>query len=317
MTRVVVSRLTHEAEDVIGLELRHPDGQPLPRFKPGSHIDLQPPAGACRQYSLTNSSDESDRYCLGVALASKSRGGSRFVHRVLKPGDILTIGEPRNLFALVEDADLHLFVAGGIGITPILSMIRWCEARAKRWRLLYAVRSMARAPFLWDLAPYRQQVDLHVDESHDGKPADVYQWLNEHLRSNSCVYTCGPGGLMDAVARDATALNVSADRIRSERFSADPPTGSSNRQAISLVLARSGRDIEVRVDESVLDALERSGIEVPFSCREGLCRTCETPVLEGDVDHRDHVLDANERMGNKTMLVCVSRCRGSHLVLDL
>lgn len=312
---LVVSRITQEALDIVGLELRAPGGARLPAFTPGAHIDLHLADGLRRQYSLTNDSREDDRYCLGVGLAAPSRGGSRHVHERLKKGDVVQISPPRSLFGIEPAAAEHLFIAGGIGITPILAMIRWCEANHRPWRLLYAVRSRARAAYLWDLAPHHGRVHLHLDEEQDGQPPDIAAWIAGGAGRH--IYCCGPGGLMDAVARHAADAGLPADAVHFERFTAEPSLATAESRAFTVVLRRTKRDIEVPPHESVLAALERCGIELPFSCREGLCRTCETPVIEGAVDHRDHVLDAGERAANGSMIICVSRALGERIVLDL
>ncbi len=311
-----MTRLTHEAQDVLGLELRARDGGALPPFEAGAHLDLHLPGGLCRQYSLVNSPLERDRYLLGVALAPASRGGSAFVHARLARGDVLRVGGPRSLFGLAAGASEQVFVAGGIGITPILSMIHACEARSQPWRLLYCVRSRARAAYAWMLAVHGPRVRLHVDEEADAPP-DLHGWLQANAPGTH-VYCCGPAGLMDAVATACAAVGIEQERTHYERFvtpgaAAAPPAGAS----FVAVLRRSGRRIEVGPAQSLLEALEAHGVGVPFACREGLCRTCETPLLAGEADHRDGVLDEAERAAQRSILPCVSRARSAELVLDL
>lgn len=315
---LTVTRLTHEAQDVVGIELRAPSGNALPEFTPGAHVDLTLPGGLCRQYSLLNAPSERHRYVLGVGLAPKSRGGSTFIHQRLAVGDLVQVGEPRSLFDLAPAASEHLFIAGGIGITPILSMIAWCEANLRPWRLLYCVRSRARAAYAWDLALHGQRVRLHVDEEADGALPDLRAWI-ESSADGAHIYCCGPAGLMDGVALACTEARIAKDRTHFERFAAPPASTASvtEERAFSVRLNRSGRQIHVAPDQSLLDALEAAKVSLPYSCREGLCRSCEVPLLEGQADHRDFVLSEEERTAHRCILPCVSRACSSELVLDL
>lgn len=313
---LVVTRLTHEALDVLGVELKAPDGAELPAFTAGAHIDLSLPSGLCRQYSLVNAPSDRRRYVLGVGLAAASRGGSAYVHRQLRVGDVVRVGEPRALFGLDDAAAEQIFVAGGIGITPILAMIRGCEARRQRWRLLYCVRSRARAAYAWTLAPHVDRVTLHVDEEADGRPPDLAGWL-QGATAGAHVYCCGPEGLMQAVAASAEQAGIAAGAVHFERFSAPSGQPAAAAGAFTVVLQRSGRRIGVAPGQSMLEALEQSAVPVPFSCREGLCRSCELPLVAGEADHRDHVLSDEERAAHRCILPCVSRARSPELVLDL
>lgn len=316
MLQLQVSRLTREADGVLGIELHGPGGGALPPFTAGAHIDVHTPNGLCRQYSLTNDPRETDRYCLGVGLAADSRGGSRFLHETLTVGTTLQVGEPRSLFGLDPSATEHLFIAGGIGITPILSMIRACEANGKSWRLLYCVRSRARAAYLWDLAPHFPQVTLHVDEERAGAHPDIAGFLSS-ARNGTHVYCCGPGPLMDAVAQRAAEARVAEASVHFERFAASPVATSVEDRPFTVVLARTDRRYQVGAAVSILETLERNGIEVPFGCREGLCGACETAVLGGDAEHRDCVLSDQQRNANSSIMICVSRARTDELVLDI
>ncbi len=316
MLDVVVSRLTHEAEGVVGVELRSADGGPLPAFTAGSHVDVHLPGGLCRQYSLTNATDERERYCIGVGLAHDSRGGSRHVHERLREGDRLAISAPRSLFGLDPQAEEHVFIAGGIGITPIMSMIEACKADGQRWRLLYSVRTRARAAYLWRLAERYDQVHLHVDEEQGG-PADLGHLLSS-VSHAAHLYCCGPGPLMDAVETAAAAAGRPRGSVHFERFSApDAKVDAAADGAFRIKLSRMGTTLMVPAGRSILQTLEDNGIELPCSCREGLCRTCETPLLAGKADHRDFVLSEEERSANTSIILCVSRALDAELVLDL
>lgn len=311
-----VTRLTHEAEEVVGIELRSPDGVSLPAFTAGAHVDVQTPAGALRQYSLTNAPHERDRYCIGIGLARDSRGGSRSLHTQLVVGDVLQVGEPRALFGLSAAAGEHLFIAGGIGITPILSMIRVCIANRMPWRLLYCVRSRSRAAFLWDLAPFQSQVTLHVDEERAGSFPNITSFLAGPA-AGAHVYCCGPGPLMDSVERHAAEAGIPADATHFERFTAAAPVASDGDRPFSIMLSRAQKRLDVAAGISMLETLEANGFSIPFGCREGLCGACETPLLKGEADHRDCVLSNTQREANCSVMLCVSRARGEELVLDL
>lgn len=314
--KLIVARLTQEAQDVLGLELRAPDGGALPGFTAGAHVDLQLPGGMCRQYSLANSPTDSNRYVLGIGLAPASRGGSAFVHQRMAVGDAVEVSEPRALFGIASDAAEHLFVAGGIGITPILSMIQWCEATAKPWRLLYCVRTRARAAYAWTLARHGDRVLLHVDQESSAAP-DLAGWLRG-AAPGAHVYCCGPEGLMNAVYTAATEVGLAKDATHFERFA--PPqasTPSAPAGAFTVVLHRSGKRIDIPPEQSMLEALEQANVSIPFSCREGMCRSCEVTLIAGEADHRDFVLSDQERETHACMLPCVSRARSTELVVDL
>jgi len=314
---LLVVKLEIEAHQVVALELRHPDGQELPPFTAGSHIDVTLPNGLTRQYSLSNDPRDRDHYRLGVGLAANSRGGSQHIHQTLAVGDRVTVSEPRSLFGLNESAPLHIFIAGGIGVTPILSMIRWCEANDRPWKLLYCVRSRDRAAFLDELRLYGERVTLHCDDEANGKVTDLQQYLG-HVESNTDIYCCGPNPLMDAVALVAAQSGIPKTATHFERFSASEKSaeGAYDRP-FAVVLCRSGKRVDIPPGTSILEALEQQGLDLPFSCREGLCRTCEVPVLGGIPDHRDYVLSDDERSSNKSVLVCVSRALSDELTLDI
>lgn len=314
MLDVLVTRLTHEAEGVLGIELRAAAGGLLPAFTAGAHVDVHLPGGLCRQYSLTNSPHERERYCLGVGLSGDSRGGSRHVHERLRAGDRIEISAPRSLFGLDPQAEEHVFIAGGIGITPIVSMIEACKAAGHRWRLLYCTRTRARAAYLWRLAENYEQVQLHVDEEQGGPP-DLARFLST-VPPSAHVYCCGPGPLMDAVGLVGRDRPIGS--VHFERFSADgSPADAAADGAFQIKLKRKGIALTVLPGRSILQTLEDNGIELPCSCREGLCRTCETPLLSGKADHRDFVLSDEERQANTSIILCVSRALDDELVLDL
>lgn len=316
MRRLVVCRIVREARGVVGLHLRSPDGAMLPAFEAGAHVDVALGNGLLRQYSLCGDPAELDTYRLGVGLAADSRGGSRYIHEQLRAGDLVDIGEPRQLFGLHARAAGHVFIAGGIGITPILSMIHACERRGEPWKLLYCVRDRDAAAYLSELSFHGERVHLHVDSERGGARCDLDAYLAARQEPGQHVYCCGPAPLMDAVAVACERGGIAAARVHFDRFAAGAPAASEPGAAFKVRLARSGGCHEVPVDKSVLDVLEAAGVAWPYSCREGLCRSCEACVLSGEVDHRDYVLSDEERAANRSMMVCVSRGRGT-LELDV
>ncbi|WP_354700542.1 Carnitine monooxygenase reductase subunit [Paraconexibacter sp. AEG42_29] len=314
---LAVDAVVPEADDVVGLTLRAAAGAALPGWVPGSHLDLVLPSGRVRQYSLCGDPEERDAYRVAVRRLPDGGGGSREVHDVLRPGAAVRARGPRNAFRLV-DAPAYLFVAGGIGITPILPMVQAAERRGIPWRLVYVGRSRASMPFLDVLAQRRGgDVVVHSDDEHGF--ADVAALLTRHRSGPGLgpggappdVYVCGPPPLMDAV-RQLTRAAAPGTPLFHERFSSPPVLDGT---AFDVVLARSGRTVHVAADESALDAIRRAVPDVAYSCRQGFCRTCLCTVLDGAVDHRDGVLLAAERPA--AMLPCVSRAAGPRLVLDL
>lgn len=310
-----VARIEAEAKDVLRLELADAAGRELPPFEPGAHLAVQLPGGLLRHYSLCNDSRERHRYVVGVGRATPGRGGSAWLHGTLREGMDLACSAPANNFRLVPDASEYLFIAGGIGITPILAMVRWCEANGKRWRLVYGARSRQRLAFYEELRAFGDKVRIHCDDEA-GAPIQVAALL-AGLAAGTEVYCCGPAPLMQSVQE--AGQHLPADALHFEYFSAPAalagevaPEGS-----FWIDLQRSGQSYLVPPGRSVLEVLEEHGHEVPFSCREGLCGTCETRVCGGEPEHRDYVYPPSQRDSLTTMLVCVSRARSERLTLDL
>ncbi|MBV6274293.1 cupin domain-containing protein [Alcaligenaceae bacterium CGII-47] len=312
-----VTDVQAEARDVIQVELRAPGGAELPAFEPGAHLAIDLPNGLHRHYSISSDWRERSRYVIGVARAAQSRGGSLFIHQHLRRGTMLRTSSPRNGFPLNTTAKQYLFLAGGIGITPILAMIRWCQANGRPWRLVYAVRSAQRAAFLETLHDMDGQfVHLHADDLA-GCYFDPTPWLAQAPQGEH-VYCCGPAAMMETVK--AAASHRDPNTVHFEYFAA--PTNDmnplpGNEKTFMIELRKSGRTLEVPRDKSVLDILEANGIPVVSSCREGTCRTCETGVCEGAIDHRDYCLTPQEQQDGRSMMVCVSRAKSERLVLDL
>ena len=309
-----VADVRAEALDVMSLELRPVGGGQLPAFEPGAHLDLRLPNGLTRQYSLTNDWRERDRYVIGVARVADSRGGSSFVHCNIRAGTQLTISGPINNFALDPRAERFLFIAGGIGITPIMAMVRWCTAKGKPWRLIYAARSRQRAAFYEELCGLaRDGAQFHFDDEC-GQVLDVAQAI-AGWNEGEWVYCCGPAPLMDAVK--ALSAHLPGGTVRFEWFTTRESDEPQEAHAFRVRLERSGVELDVPEHKSILEVLEENGIEHPFSCREGLCGTCLTNVISGEPDHRDYVLSDEERASGKLMTICCSRSKSPQLVLDL
>lgn len=311
---VQVADVHAEARDVMTIELRAIGNGELPSFEPGSHLDLHLPNGLIRQYSLTNDWRERDRYVIGVGRAADSRGGSTYVHGNIRAGAQLKIGVPRNNFPLDANATGILFIAGGIGITPIMAMVRWCVANQKPWRLIYAARSRQRAAFYEELCAWgRDRIHFHFDDEC-GQIFDAAQAIASWAQGEH-IYCCGPDPLMNAV-KDLTA-DFPSGAVRFEWFTAPQSDAPQESNAFTVRLERSGGEFEVPEQKSILEVLEENGFEIPFSCREGLCGTCVTNVCSGEPDHRDYVLSDEERASGKMMTICCSRSKSSLLTLDL
>jgi ferredoxin-NADP reductase len=311
--RLRVAALVWEAEGVVSVHLRRPDGGDLPAWEPGAHVDLRLPGSVTRQYSLDGPPADRSLWRVSVLREPASRGGSRAVHEALRPGEEIDVGGPRNRFPLV-DAPEYLFVAGGIGITPLLPMLEQAASRGARWSLLYGGRTRASMAFLPELARYGDRVQV--------RPQDEYGLLDLEPflgtpREGTAVYCCGPEPLLAAVERICAPWPPGT--LHTERFTAAPreSDGDDADGEFELVLQRTGRSVTVPEGRTILEALEDHGIEAPNSCREGICGTCETKVVEGVPDHRDSLLSPEEREANDTMMICVGRARCARLVLDL
>ena len=311
-TDVRVAAKEHKADGVVALTLRAVDGTPLPAWTPGAHVDLILGDGAPnRQYSLCGDVADLGAYRLGILRDADGGGGSRHVHDRLAVGDVVRVRGPRNNFALVP-APRYLFIAGGIGITPILPMIAAAEAAGAEWRLVYGGRTRASMAFLDELAAHGDRVTV-CPQDETGL-LDLATLLGTP-EPDTLVYCCGPEPLLAAVEDRCAAWPSRA--LHLERFSARPMGAPVRAEAFDVELVRSGLTLTVPPQRSILDVVEAAGIGVLSSCAEGTCGTCETGVLDGLPDHRDSVLTADERAANDCMLICVSRSCTARLVLDL
>jgi ferredoxin-NADP reductase len=311
---LVVVRRADEAEGVVSLTLRHHAGEDLPAWEPGAHIDLILQDGLIRQYSLCG--DPADRTAWQVAVLREpaGSGGSAYVHDKMAEGMSVRVRGPRNNFALMP-SPRYLFVAGGIGITPILPMVAAAEAAGAEWTLLYGGRGRASMAFADRLAAsYADRVRI-TPEDECGL-LDLASYL-AHPAPGTLVYCCGPEPLLNAV-EERCAADWPAGVLHIERFKAkDDTEGEGDAASFEVELRQSGLTLTVPPQHSILQTVQDAGVQVLYSCTEGVCGTCETDIVEGEADHRDSVLTADEQAANETMMICVSRCRGSRLVLDL
>jgi ferredoxin-NADP reductase len=298
-----------ESDGVVSLVLEDPDGGELPRWDAGAHVDLVLP-GLVRQYSLCGDPDDRYRYRIAVLREPASRGGSRYVHESLRPGRRVPVRGPRNRFPL-EPAERYLFVAGGIGITPLLPMIARAQAAGADWLLAYGGRSRRSLAFLGELAPYGDRVRV-VPEDERGR-MDLAGLLGD-LPAGTAVYSCGPEGLLAALEERGAAW--APGTLHLERFKAREVVSEGGDQPFELVCESSGVTVTVRADQTAIEALEDVDVFIPSACREGICGTCEVKVLDGVPDHRDSLLSPQEQEAGRTMLLCVSRARGARLVVD-
>lgn len=312
-----VRAITWEADGILGFELAPATPNTLlPAFDAGAHVDLHLGNGLIRSYSLLNAPGERHRWCFAVNRDAASRGGSRFMHESMRPGQIVTVGLPRNNFPLVVDAAHSVFIAGGIGITPVLGMIRRLTALGRRWRLHYAARTRETAAFVPVLSALAEQagaeLDIRYDREPGAQPLDLGT-IVATLPEDAHVYCCGPLGMLAAF--EAATAALPRERVHVEYFAAKdaPATGGG----FEVKLARSGRSVAVAAGQSILDALIAIGIEPPNSCREGVCGTCETRVLCGTPDHRDLVLSEAEKAAGDRMMICCSGAKTPSLELDL
>lgn len=306
-----VQSIRYAAKDTHLIELVDPQGAVLPATAPGAHIDLHLGNGIVRSYSLVEASEQPTAYTVGVKLDAKSRGGSRYVHEQLRVGSLMQVSAPRNHFPLNETAAHSVLVAGGIGITPIWSMLQRLQATGASWELWYSVRSRADVAFAAQLQTLGDRVHLHIDEEA-GCIIDLAS-IAKAAPAHAHFYCCGPTPMLDAY--EAATASFPGEQVHLERFAAKQAASVDG--GFMLALARSNLELNVPAGQSVLDVLLANGIAVDSSCKEGICGCCEVAVLEGDVDHRDAILTEAERCANKTMMVCCSGAKSSRLVLDL
>ncbi|MFF2300510.1 PDR/VanB family oxidoreductase [Arthrobacter sp. NPDC058127] len=308
--RVIATR--REAESVTSFELASPDGSLLPSWQPGAHIDVHLPSGTVRQYSLCGDPGDATSYRIAVLELPQGRGGSVEAHRELRPGHVLKIGVPRENFSLAP-AQRYVFVAGGIGITPLLPMIREVQRSGKQWTLFYGARSVDHFAFVDELQSLDEPSVRLLSQDTGGHP-DLAAIVDG--AAGAAVYTCGPAGLMDALSEQMERAGRVSE-LHLERFAPAAPAAVATDGGFDVELSRSGIVVGVGGGESVLEAVRAAGVEHPSSCEMGICGTCEVKVLSGHIDHRDELLTDAERAAGNCMMMCVSRAKSPRLVLDL
>lgn len=314
-SELVVTGRACVADGVVTLELRNEAGTALPPWEAGAHIDLILGDDLVRQYSLCGDPADSATWRIAVRLDPDGRGGSAHVHAALTEGSRVRVRGPRNHFPL-EQAQRYVFIAGGIGITPVLPMVSAVARTSAEWQLVYGGRSLATMPFVDTLTGEFKDRVHPCPEDTDGL-IDLDSVLGPEGPSDpgTLVYCCGPESLLQAVNEKCGP--ASTERLRFERFSSEEPVVPAGAESFEIEIGSTGRRLTVEADESVLDALRRSGFRTDSSCEGGICGTCETGVLQGRVDHRDSVLTPSERAADDLMMICVSRALDSRLVLDL
>jgi len=312
----VLTSIRKETEHVLSIELRPTaDDKLFPAFTAGAHIDCYLGNGIVRSYSLCNSPNEQHRYVIGVLKDRNSRGGSQWIHDQLQLGDAIQISAPRNNFNLVEAAPHTVLLAGGIGITPFLSMAQRLKKLGRKALLFYCVRGCHDLAFiqqLRDMTDSQFELRVHLDDEMGG-PLDIERSL-AGLGAEGHYYCCGPTGMLNAFASACDRLGYRHRHV--ERFHASLNMSSPTRE-FTVELARSGKAIQINEEESLLQGLLRHGVLMEYSCQEGMCGACEIPVLSGEIDHRDSILSEAERQAGQTIITCVSRGKSDILVLDL
>jgi vanillate O-demethylase ferredoxin subunit len=313
---VRVARRRDEAIDICSFELVDPAGKALPPFSAGSHIDVHTPGGYVRQYSLCNGPADAGRFAIGVLRHSDSRGGSIDMHQNVREGDLLGITGPRNNFPLVPEAQKSILLAGGIGVTPMLSMAEHLSAAGADFWLHYCTRSIERTAFRsWlSAAPYAKRVSFYFDDD-PGRKVDLRALLSAP-DTGTHLYVCGPTGFLEFVRSAARDLEWEEGCIHFEYFSPAPVDAAGDTD-FEVEISSTGRVYRIPAGQSVTTVLARNGIEIPVSCEQGVCGTCLTRVLEGIPDHRDTYQLAEEQARNNQFTPCCSRAKTARLRLDL
>lgn len=311
---VVISKREDQADAVAVFELMAKDGNNLPAFDAGSHIDVHVTPDIVRQYSLSNDPGNSAVYRLGILNDPASRGGSVAIHKHFHAGAEIQISAPRNHFPLDLSAERTILVGGGIGITPMLTMAYTLREAGKAFELHYCCRTRSSAGFLNELAvEFGDCVTLHFDDEDDGQRFDPKVTFAP-AAADTHIYVCGPSGFMDWVIATAESVGYDKHNIHFEYFNADIDTSGA---AFEVVAQLSGVSVTVGENQTIVEALEAAGIQVDVSCEQGVCGTCLCDVLEGTPDHKDKFLTEEEREDNDQIILCCSRAKSSKLILDI
>ena len=306
-----LTAIRYEAHETHSYEFTPVDGSTLPPVEPGAHIDIHLPNGMMRQYSLVTAEGERTSYTVGIKKDRASRGGSKYIHEQLHVGQVVKISGPRNNFPLDENAAHTVLIAGGIGITPIWCMAQRLIAKGAPWTMYYSCRERSEAAFLGALQD-RAQVNLHFDAESNGTFLDLNA-IVANAPAGAHFYCCGPTPMLKAY-EEATA-NVPEGHMHVEYFTAAEEAATEG--GYTVVLQKSGQEFAVPEGKTILQVLRDSGLDVSYSCEEGVCGACETSVISGSPDHRDNILTDREREESKTMMICCSGSKSAKLVLDL
>jgi ferredoxin-NADP reductase/nitrite reductase/ring-hydroxylating ferredoxin subunit len=311
--RVEVFEKAFASTGVVTLKLRSIKEQ-LPTFQPGAHIDLHLPNGLVRQYSLINGPGETDYYQIGVKLEKESTGGSENIHKSLKVGDILATSEPRNNFPLRRDSVQTIFIAGGIGITPILSMSQALKSMGLSFELHYFVQNEDEISFKEILKKFEKNVIIYTGLSPQDTMNDIKGIISKPGHAKN-LYVCGPGPMLEATLKLASELNWLDEAVHFEYFKNTKEVDNSSNFEIEL--ARSALTLEVPSGRTILEILRDNGVVLPSSCEQGACGTCKVNVLKGKIDHQDVYLNATEKADGNVIMTCVSRAHSNKLILDI
>ena len=310
---VMLTSIVYGARDTNIYSFAKIDGSPLPGAGPGAHIGLFLPNGVERQYSLIDYGEQVHAYRIAVKRDARSRGGSMFMHDSFRVGSMAKALPPRNGFPLKEDAELIVLFAGGIGITPIYCMLKKLKALNKPWQLYYSSRARMDAVFLNDLQD-EQNAYLHFDDEKAGEFLQVGSII-ANLPKSAHLYCCGPSAMLAAFEAAAAASAFPSEQVHVEYFT--PKFVAAQDGGFVFELASSKREFTVPAGKTILQVVREAGIQVPYSCEEGVCGACETRVISGTPDHRDSVLTEREREEGSTMMICCSGSKSPRLVLDM
>jgi vanillate O-demethylase ferredoxin subunit len=317
-TPLRVTEIRYEAAGVSSFILRRQDGAALPSAAPGSHVDIHLPNGLVRSYSISNADHDKGAYRLTVAHDPAGAGGSMFLREVVKVGDTLTATEPRNNFPLMEQAALSVFIAGGIGITPFMPMMATLNAARRRWKLLYCVKAKESAPLRDEIERLGStglaEIIWHQTGQTSGRRPDLRAAISNEP-DGTHFYCCGPGGMLRDFLAAAASHRLPPEQIHVEYFANEIEAFTEG--GFTVFLQKSSKELAVKPGETILDAVEAAGVQVPQSCLEGICGSCETRVIEGVPDHRDMILSERDKQAGQTMMICCSGAKSQRLVLDL
>lgn len=311
-----IQSVAQETEDIVRIDLVDPRDRDLPEFSAGAHLDVHIAEGLVRQYSLAGDPAERRRYQIAVLREVAGRGGSKVLHENAHPGGAITVSAPRNHFPLADGAKRHLLLAGGIGVTPMMAMIATLEARGADWRMHYCTRSAEKTAFCDRLQPFvaAGKVVLHHDGGNPKKGLDISTTLKD-VEPGTHLYYCGPSGFMAAVAQ--AAKHWPDGSVHFEFFNSPParPVETRANTPFQVKLKSTGEVLDIPADKSIVQVLRDKGHAIDTSCEEGYCGTCMTRYVEGKPEHRDTVLDADDRA--QYVLICCARSNTPMLVLDI